>query len=69
MGRLPLKASANTMPKKVVVESEAAIVVDEGDKVLVTAHVEKSLIAEIDEFRWSDRIEGRAETVRQLIGV
>ena len=40
---------------------------DKGDKVLINTHLDKALIAEVDEFRWSNRIEGRAETIRQLI--
>jgi hypothetical protein len=40
---------------------------DKGDKVLITAHLEKDLVAKIDEYQWSNRIEGRAETVRQLL--
>jgi hypothetical protein len=52
------------MPKKVATET-AATVAD--DKVLITAHVDKALIAGIDEYRWTARVEGRAEAVRQLI--
>ena len=37
------------------------------DKVLITAHVDKATNAEIEEFRWVNRCEGEAETIRQLI--
>jgi hypothetical protein len=37
------------------------------DKVLLTAYVDKDTAKLIDEFRWTNRIEGRAETVRQLV--
>jgi hypothetical protein len=55
------------MPRKAVTKTEAAEVADKGDKVLINTHLDKALIAEVDEFRWSNRIEGRAETIRQLI--
>jgi hypothetical protein len=35
--------------------------------VLITAHVDKALVAEIEEYRWVNRCEGKAEAVRQLI--
>lgn len=37
------------------------------DNILVTAHVSPDLLKQIDEIRWSHRIEGRAATVRLLI--
>jgi hypothetical protein len=32
------------------------------DKVLLTAHVDKDTAKLVDDYRWSNRIEGRAET-------
>jgi hypothetical protein len=57
------------MPKKLalVSESETAPALGKDDSVLITAYVSKELAAEIDEFRWANRIEGRAATVRRLI--
>jgi hypothetical protein len=37
------------------------------DKVLITAHVDKATIAKIEEYRWTNRCEGKAEAIRQLI--
>ena len=51
------------MAKKIATEKDAG----EEDKVLITAHVDKALSEEIDEYRWTNRCEGRAEAVRQLI--
>jgi hypothetical protein len=53
------------MVKKVAVEKDA--VADKADKVLVNFYADAALLAKIDEYRWSNRIEGRAETVRQLV--
>jgi hypothetical protein len=57
------------MAKKLalVSESETAPASDKDDSVLIAVYVSKALVAEIDDFRWSNRIEGRAGTVRQLI--
>jgi hypothetical protein len=52
------------MAKKVASETTATV---DDDKVLITAHVDKALIAEIEEYRWTNRCEGKAEAVRQLI--
>jgi hypothetical protein len=49
------------MANKVVKEQVAE------DKVLITFHVDKALLAEIEEYRWSNRCEGKAEAVRQLV--
>jgi hypothetical protein len=51
------------MAEKISTDKDAG----EEDKVLITAHVDKALSAEIDEYRWTNRCEGRAEAVRQLI--
>jgi hypothetical protein len=37
------------------------------NKVLLSTHVDTDTAKLIDDYRWSNRIEGRAETVRQLI--
>ena len=50
------------MAKKVASETTA-----DDDRVLITAHVDKALIAEIEEYRWTNRCEGKAEAIRQLI--
>ena len=55
------------MAKKLALVGETPAAADDGDKILVTAYGDKALIAEVDEFRWSNRIEGRAATVRRLI--
>lgn len=52
------------MAKKVA--SETAATADD-DKVLITAYADRALLAEIEEFRWVNRCEGKAEAVRQLI--
>jgi hypothetical protein len=52
------------MPKRVVTETAIA---DKADKVLVNFFADAALLAKTDEYRWSNRIEGRAETVRQLV--
>lgn len=61
--RLPL-ASVTTMAKKASTETVRE---DKGDKVLVNFYADAAMLAKIDEYRWSNRIEGRAETVRQLV--
>jgi hypothetical protein len=55
------------MAKKLalVSESTTAPATAKDDSILVTLFVDKALAAEIDEYRWSNRIEGRASTVRQ----
>jgi hypothetical protein len=56
------------MAKRLTVVSEnAATSADKEDKVLVNFYANAALLAKIDEYRWSNRIEGRAETVRQLV--
>jgi hypothetical protein len=55
------------MAKKLALLSETPAAAGNDDKILVTAYIDKALAVEIDEFRWTSRIEGRAETVRQLI--
>jgi hypothetical protein len=58
------------MAKKLALVSETATATataDNDDKIPLTAFVDKALLAEIDEYRWSNRIEGRAATLRQLI--
>jgi hypothetical protein len=52
------------MAKKVATETAVA---DKSDKILVNFYANPELLAKIDEYRWSNRIEGRAETVRQLV--
>lgn len=52
------------MAKKV---ATATVTEDKGDKVLVNFYADATMLAKIDEYRWSNRIEGRAETVRQLV--
>ena len=52
------------MAKKVATETAVA---DKSDKVLVNFNADAKLLAKIDEYRWSNRIEGRAETVRRLV--
>jgi len=49
------------MAKKVADEKVAE------DEVLITFHVDKALLEEIEEFRWANRCEGKAEAVRQLV--
>jgi hypothetical protein len=39
----------------------------EDNKVLLSTHVDTDTAKLIDDYRWTNRIEGRAETVRQLI--
>jgi hypothetical protein len=55
------------MTKKLALVSENTVTEDKGDKVLVTFYADAELLAKIDEYRWTNRIEGRAETVRQLV--
>jgi hypothetical protein len=52
------------MAKKAATETAATVA---EEKVLITAHVDKATIAEIEEYRWSNRCEGKAEAIRQLI--
>lgn len=51
------------MAKKVASEPVAA----KGDKVAVTVRIDAELLAEIDNYRRENRIEGRAQTVRALL--
>jgi hypothetical protein len=55
------------MVKKLALVSEKAIAANKDDMTLVTFYADKELLAKIDEYRWTNRIEGRAETVRQLV--
>jgi hypothetical protein len=61
-------ASATTMPKKLsLVKDETATADDKEVMTLVTFYADASLLAKIDDYRWANRIEGRAKTVRELI--
>jgi hypothetical protein len=55
------------MAKKLALVRETPVAAENEDKLLVTMHVDKALLAEIDEYRWTNRIEGRAATLRQLV--
>jgi hypothetical protein len=58
------------MVKKLALVSENAAstpATEKDDRVLVNFYANAELLAKIDDYRWSNRIEGRAETVRQLV--
>jgi hypothetical protein len=48
------------MPRKAIAKDESAAVEDKGDKVLVNFYADAAMLAKIDEYRWTNRIEGRA---------
>jgi metal-responsive CopG/Arc/MetJ family transcriptional regulator len=52
------------MAKKVASDP---VVADKGDKIPVTVRIDAELLAEIDNYRRENRIEGRAQTVRALL--
>jgi hypothetical protein len=54
--------------KKLALVSEPAAATDKSDdSVLIAKRVSKELATEIDDYRWSNRIEGRAATVILLV--
>jgi hypothetical protein len=55
------------MAKKLALVSENVVATNKGDMTLVAFYVDKELLAKIDEHRWTNRIEGRAETLRQMV--
>jgi hypothetical protein len=55
------------MTKKLALVSENATAANNDAKIPLTLFADEALVAEIDEYRWSNRIEGRAATLRQLI--
>jgi hypothetical protein len=46
--------------------SEPAVA-DKDDKIPVTVRIDAELLAVVDNYRWENRIEGRAQTVRALL--
>jgi len=55
------------MARKTAEERAAVSEENKPDNVLVTAYVTPELLSQIDEVRWTKRIEGRSATVRMLI--
>ena len=52
------------MAKKVASEP---VVADKDEKIPVTVRIDAELLAVVDNYRWENRIEGRAQTVRALL--
>jgi hypothetical protein len=48
-------------------QSGDATVDNKDGSTLVTFYADAALLAKIDEYRWTNRIEGRAKTVRELV--